>query len=199
MSELNGINLVPNEIIEEKIIQERILRGFFLLISLVVVLILIGSAFTVSGRRIDQEVLDLQPQDEEVNRLESSLAAECEDIKKLLRQRELLLTLTQGDCFTPLVNSLAQAVTPQTKMIEVAMKIGGDNTLPKGPPLHYTLSLSGQCRSYQDLSNFLLNLQNTPSFREVTLIKSDMDDLNNSAIRFEISLCSQPAYRQVGN
>jgi len=196
MAGLNEINLVPSDIVEEQTIRQRIRRGIFFLTILAVCLFLTGTGYFVSMKRLEGRVAGLRSQGREVQHKKNELQVSLQDMKQLLKRREILRGLTGRYCFTTMVAGLAQAMNPETKLnelwVEKSMRSKEQGAMAddkkKEADIAYELKLWGMSKSYQTLSVFLANLQSDRAFQGVTLVKPDVDEKKKSAVLFEISL-----------
>ncbi len=189
MPEIKEINLIPSELIEKIIIKSRVKKGGVFLFCLIISLLLVSLPFLIKLTKLNGKVKILRDYNQKVTRLEKNLNLDCQNLKPLLKKREIFLHLTNERSYTtPIMINLAHAIDPEIRLINLLLE-KGMNTPDKGQmDFFYTLQLSGLGKSYKNLGNFLLNLQKNRSFGEVTLIKSDIDDKKGKFIHFELSL-----------
>jgi len=119
--------------------------------------------------------------------LEKSLAVKSQNIKELLEKRENLLSVTEKNFSIPIFFSLTQAINPKTKLVKLWMEKKIKKEKDGKIAIGFDLKAWGLSQSFQDLSNFLVNLEKQHYFRDVTLVKSNRDEKGNNVIDFEIS------------
>ncbi|MEW6380609.1 MAG: PilN domain-containing protein [bacterium] len=198
MADIHQINLIPPEILEERMNRLRIRKWSILITCQVICFCLLGIFFYGYLRRLESRANMLRRSSREIKEGESRLVLAYENVRDLAQKRESLLGMVHNQRLTPVLLSLAEAMDPKTRLVGLWVERGKaiDRESTGGGGVthnYYILKLSGISRSYQSLSNFLLHLQQNKSFQQIRLIKSDMDEKDRSLVGFEIAL----TYREI--
>ena len=187
MPGINEINLIPGEILNKNMIRQRIKRGGIALGCLVVLLCTTGLGYWSHVAGLEKKVDRFRDYRGRLKGLQKALAIKSQNIKQLLEKRENVLNVTGKNFSAPIFFSLTRAINPETKLIKLWMEKRINKKKDGKIIIGFYLKAWGLSRSFQDLSNFLVNLEKQNYFREVTLVRSNRDEKGKNVIDFEIS------------
>ncbi|MBN1227495.1 MAG: PilN domain-containing protein [Deltaproteobacteria bacterium] len=187
MPGINEINLIPEEILNKNMISQRIKMGGIALGCLAVLLCVAGIGYWGYVMGLEKKVDTFRGYGNQMKGLEKALASKSQHIKQLLEKREDLLSVTGKNFSIPIFFSLTRAINPETKIIKLCMEKRVTKKKDGKIAIGFDLKAWGLSRSFQDLSNFLVNLEKQDYFRDVTLVRSDRDEKGENVIDFEIS------------
>jgi len=187
MPGINEINLIPIEILSKNMIRQRIKKGGIVLGCLVVLLCAAGVGYWGYVAGLEKKVDTFRGYGGRLKGLEKALAVKSQNIKQLLEKRENLLSVTGKNFSTPIFFSVIRSINPETKLIKLWMEKRINKEKDGKITIGFDLKAWGLSRSFQDLSNFLVNLEKQQYFRDVTLLRSNRDEKEKNVIDFEIS------------
>ncbi|MGA1823221.1 MAG: PilN domain-containing protein [bacterium] len=186
MPDSNQINLIPADIIEERIIRNKLRKGIIYILGLILCFLAIGLNEHVYMRRLETEVSMLRKKNNRDKILEKEFLVNNKNIMALHEKKTRLLNLMDKSCLTPILLDLAKIINSNTKLTQCSIKKNTSDTA-KESNAAMSMTIGGVSKSYQNLGDFLLFLQNQDSFEKVTLLKTNIDDNNKSYIHFTIS------------
>jgi len=188
MPGFHEINLIPTEILTQRMIRQRIRKWSILLLCQIICFCLLGTSFYGYLKRLESQADTLRRRTRQTKQIENRLLLAYQEVKELLQKRQVLLGRSQNQCLAPVLFNLAEALDPHTKLSSLQIEREIVNTPQKEIQNYYSLKLSGISRSYQNLSTFLLNLQQNQSFQQIRLIRSDGHEQQSPWVSFEIAL-----------
>ena len=147
MPDINQINLIPADIIEERIIRDKTRKGIIFILSLILCFIAIGVNEHVYMTRLEKEVSMLRNNDNKLKILEKEFIVNDRDVKDLLEKKVNLSNLVEKSCLTPVLLDLAKIINPSTRLTKFSIgKNPTDND--KKPDTNIIRTLGGISKSY---------------------------------------------------
>ncbi|MGA1870135.1 MAG: PilN domain-containing protein [bacterium] len=187
MPEIDKINLIPADIIEKRIIAHTIKKGIMLSLLFILCLILVGIKEHSYLKKVERKVERLRLNHNKLKAVDKDLILSHQNVTHLLEEKINLLDLMNKSYITPILFDLSTIINEDSRLTKFSVKQeSADNVIgaKKNTPI---ITIEGITKSYQNLSDFLLVLQNQDSFKNVTLLKTDIHTAQKSYIDFEIS------------